>query len=331
MLKKGVAVLSRQQDDLNLFTVIVLAPVPYGSYSQIVDTLKSELRDERGMIVYFVYARGFAGIQISNALYEIFREQVDLLVTVGVQCTLITRAFLEQNQIPTPHLATGVDLTYVDSLAPSEKSFITVSYDYVSEYTYAPFLKACKPNAKHVLCPFFRDPHSGWSEDFAQKIQMQFVDQGIQVQLLFSSDKERFAQSLLEHYDACDTILLAESAISLDFHRLCASLVLRDRKTLFSGNIDDVRHGGAAIGYGGNFTVLADAVSGVIRTLASHHAQSSKLRQNPIESIDVAQFSTHVKVARMCAVNESIAEAQGLNRDTIVAACLARDGVVYSG
>lgn len=284
--------------------------------------LCQRFRGDEGIKAFYFYAGGFDFASVSARVEEALGEHCDVLVSLGLACALHIRTVLE-NAVNVPfHLAVGIDPDKVPvemrSKYLADENFMLVAYTYLPELIYGTFLHSVAPVGGRIMIPYIAED-SPFESTIFKNIEADLASRGFEMCLVRGRDSFHLQSLVQEYFESCSIVLLPEGTPSQGMTPMCSYLAYEHEKTLFVGDTANVQNGLAALGYGGDITVLVDAAEQWIRFFEKNGFDAPR-GDEPVV----------VDIPRVFAVNTSAARYQGLDPDHIEAVARAHGGEVYA-
>lgn len=300
-----------------MYTVGVLTLVSYGAQGVIADRLRQHFRETSEIDCLFFYAFDFTPPVLAKALNEALAERCDILITIGRQSMIFVEDYIKANKLSDVPYRVAIAIS--KPFEPTLES-TSIAYTYASATSYEPIVRKCVPHIKRIFAPVgtFGPSLANWEEDVAEQIKSSFTTQGIEFHYVAAENSLALQKAMLNVPSDYEMIFTLEGGISSYIHGLCNHLATTKKVPYFSGNLNNVQTGSAAIGYGANFEVLADAAIDLI-----HALQKNRINRTAPFPI------TWIEMPRVFAANTAVAADQGLDVDHIKSMCKELNGILY--
>lgn len=291
-------------------------------------TIQQRFIRDNQIRAFYMYSRGFDFTSVATCLEEMLSDRCDILMSIGLACTIHARQCIKDADSSVLHLAVGIDPSKLSNellqdFSPSPH-FMLLGYTHLIDTLYGTLINEAKPHGKRIFAPTAdAETKRFWKKDsYYYVMERELTERGWVVDIGGFATSLELQASIRRSITEYDTILLIEGmgVSSQAMIGMCSYLAYEHEKTLFVGDTANVQKGLAALGYGGDITVLIDAAEQWIRFFHREGFDAPRGEQPVI-----------VDIPRVFAVNTSAAPYQGLDPDHIEAVARAHGGEVYTG
>lgn len=314
-----------------MIEITILSPSLHGPHGAVARHLYAHFRAREDVDTYVFFTQGFDRASIAQGVNSILNGPCNILITLGACATITAAEMLVEagRDKHVVHIATLIGTDFADINESNSRIF--VRYIYRAHHTHGNLLFSAKPDLKQAVMPVVLYPgNPAWEFSLFDALEKDFSAHRRKLNSITEKSVFAFSEALLRLIHDYDAIILHEalaSSMSLAyalprdanyFMYVCSELAYQHGKLLFTGEVDSVKTGAAALGYESKYTVLSDAIIRLVIHMIEGNFAPQSYRIDPIE------------IPLQYAANPNAAVYQGLDPENVIRVCKEWGGVIYT-
>lgn len=316
--------MNNKQLDSKRFSIAILAPVSMGPQGEVVQGAVNACYLDKRFALYKYFARGVDPIQIARCVEDVLGEGCDLVVTVGLNCAFGVYNAVKNRKVNFPHIIAGVNyldqMGLVQSLENPGGNATGICYSEMQSVEAIDFLSQSRDLKKLLMAAAARTKDSeieSWFLSEISKVSRLCEERSIEFQARGYSAFDSMYKFVSDEIKNTSAIFLPDGTVSLDLHKEIGQLCSKHGVTLFTGLLEPVKQGTAALGFGASYHSLG------VRAI-------EYAKKILVDGIPAGEIPCHLEeLGRRAAINLSVAKQQGLDPEHIKKVCAKWNGIVF--